>query len=110
VYRRSEKLEVAIAPTSQLGRQEGVPDFKFDDHWLLYINADEVLDVKRFSQWWLNGTMNDFDVVQLAANVYHDNDPLTPVGAWDIGGLLIREPFATRSAILYTWDRYDCYN
>jgi hypothetical protein len=77
-----------------------------DPEWLLFLNADEVLDTARFSEWWMNGNADEFDVVQLAANVYHDNDPLTPVGPWDLGGLLVREAFATRAAVMYSWDRF----
>jgi hypothetical protein len=75
------------------------------DNFVLFLDADEIIDSDRMIPWLQSGVTAEYDVIEFAAYEY-GTDPTTQLLQLNHAGLLIRRSFVQRGFLLHADDRY----
>jgi hypothetical protein len=75
------------------------------DNFVLFLDADEIIDSDRMIPWLQSGVTAEYDVIELAAYEYGSH-PAKQNLPWSHAGLLIRRDFIQRGFLLHGDDRY----
>jgi hypothetical protein len=76
-----------------------------DSNFLMFLDADEIVDSDRMIPWLQSGVLDEYDVIEFAAFEYGET-PEKQFLKYVHAGLLIRRGFAQRGFLLHTDDRY----
>jgi hypothetical protein len=75
------------------------------DNFVLFLDADEIIDSDRMIPWLQSGVLDEYDVIEFAAFEYGET-PTKQFLKYVHAGLLIRRDFIQRGFLLHVDDRY----